>query len=64
MDKAIIHLKVQFDGATQTLRLLVPAFEALLEPDEVYELNVPVHMHDETEVEGLLSTENPVIAHA
>lgn len=64
MEKAIIHLKVQYDGVNGTFRLLVPAFDALLDPGAIYDVSVPVQMHDQTDVEDLISTEIPSIAHA
>lgn len=64
METAIIHIKVKYDAASRTLRLAVPAFEALLEPDAIYDLSLPVPMHDESDVGDLIVTDSAVIAHA
>jgi hypothetical protein len=64
MEKAIIHIKVQYDAVNGRLRFVVPAFEALLDADAIYDLNVPVEMREESEIEEFIATENPVVAHA
>ena len=63
MEKAIIHVKVQFDPMTRTFRIVVPAFEALVDPDALYDLSVPVSIHEEPEAEDLTFIESPVITH-
>ena len=64
MEEAVIHVKVKYDAGSRTLRLVVPAFEALLDPDTTYDLSVQVPMHDETEIMDLIVSEPAVIAHA
>lgn len=64
MEKAIIHIKVQYDAANGRLRFVVPAFEALLDPDAVYDLSVPVQLLEESAAEDVIGMEDSAIAHA
>ena len=64
MVKAIIHVKVQYDAADRTFKLVDHEFKTLLEGDGLYDLSLPVVMYDEADVEALLASRNSAVAHA
>jgi hypothetical protein len=64
MDKAIIHVKVQYDAVNRTFKLVDHEFRTLLEGDGLYDLSLPVVMYDEADVEVLIASGNTVIADA
>ena len=63
MGNAIIHVKVQYDAANRTFKLVDPEFKTLLEGDGLYDLNLPVIMYDEADAEELIGVGKTVIAH-
>jgi hypothetical protein len=64
MERAIIHVKVQYDGANRTFKLVDHEFKTLLEGDGIYDLSLPVVMYDEADVEEVIGSGNTPIAHA
>jgi len=64
MEKAIIHVKVQYDAVNRTFKLVDHQFKTLLEGDRLYDLSLSVVMYEESDVEELIASGNTVIAHA
>jgi hypothetical protein len=64
MNKTMIRIKVQYDAANQTFKLVDHEFNTLLEGDALYDLNLPVVMYDEAETEELVPAGNRAVAHA
>jgi hypothetical protein len=64
MEKALIHVKVQYDAVNRTFKLVDHEFKTLLEGDGLYDLSLPVDMFEEADVEELIASGNTAIAHA
>ncbi|HYR43119.1 MAG TPA: hypothetical protein VER98_08855 [Terriglobia bacterium] len=64
MERVIIHVKVQYDRANRTFKLVDHEFKTLLEGDGIYDLSLPVVMYDEADVEEVIGSGNFSIAHA
>jgi hypothetical protein len=59
MERVIIHVKVQYDRANRTLKLVDHEFKTLLQDDGIYDLSLPVIMYDEADVEEVIGSGNP-----
>jgi len=64
MERAIIHVKVQYECANRTCKLVDHEFKTHLEGDGIYDLSLPVVMYDEADVEEVIGSGNTPIAHA
>jgi hypothetical protein len=64
MNKTMIRIKVQYDAANRSFKLLDNVFKTLLEGDGLYDLNLPVIMYDEAELEELVPPGQTAVAHA
>ena len=58
----MFRIKVKYDEATRTFRLVDQQFQVLLEGDALYDLNIP--MMDDVEVDEFLGSPGLPIAHA
>jgi hypothetical protein len=52
MEKAIIHVRVQYDAVNRTFKLVDRESRTPLEGDGLYDLSLPVVMYNEADVKN------------
>jgi hypothetical protein len=64
MENIMIRVKVQYNAVQRTFKLIDEDFHTILEGDALYDLNIPVAMYDEADVENIARSIKTSIAHA
>ncbi len=59
----MISIKVQYDAAQRTFKLVDQDFKTLLEGDALYDLQIP-YVFEAADVTEIITPRNSVIAHA
>lgn len=60
----MIHIKVQYDAATRTFKLIDQNFRVLLEGDGLYDLVIPFLTEDDEDSDDEISIPSLPVAHA
>jgi hypothetical protein len=64
MENMMIRIKVQYDAVHHVFKLVDKDFNAILEGDALYDLNIPVTMYEEAEVPDFVASPTTFLAHA
>jgi hypothetical protein len=64
MENMMIRIKVQYDAVHRTFKLVDENFRTILEGDALYDLNIPVKMFEEADLDEFVRSGSNVIGHA